>query len=57
MLSAVMKSKCENMRRLDLLHLDRFEMYSKLLDAKCPCLQALMNQTPHTKLFRQKETK
>lgn len=42
MISAVMKSKCENMRRLDLAHMDRMEMYNKLLALKCPCLEALM---------------
>ena len=48
MLNAVMKSGCENLKRLDLVHLNRFEMYSRLLTAKCPCLQELMssNQTP-----------
>jgi hypothetical protein len=49
MLSAVMKSKCENIRRLDLVHMDRMEMYSKLLAVKCPCLQELMRQRLHTK--------
>lgn len=49
MIDAVSKSKCENMMRLDLIHLDRFEMYSKLLAVGCPCLQALMSHTPHTK--------
>lgn len=49
MIAAVMKSKCENMRRLDLLHMDRMEMYSKLLAAKCPCLQALMRHRLDTK--------
>lgn len=44
MLAAVMKSKCENMRRLDLVHMDRMEMYSKLMAMKCPCLQELMKR-------------
>ena len=44
MISAVMKSKCENMRRLDLAHMDRMEMYSKLLALKCPCLEELMRK-------------
>lgn len=50
MIDAVSKSGCENIRRLDLVHMDRFEMYTKLLAVKCPCLQALIHQTPHTKL-------
>lgn len=44
MISAVMKSKCENIRRLDLAHMDRMEMYSKLLALKCPCLEELMKK-------------
>ena len=49
MIDAVSKSGCENMRRLDLIHMDRLEMYSKLLDVKCPCLQKLIHppSTPH----------
>jgi len=45
MISAVMKSGCENMKRLDLVHMDRMEMYTKLMAVKCPCLKALMSQS------------
>lgn len=48
MLHAVMKSGCENLRRLDLVHLDRLEMFTKLQAMKCPCLQALLLRTPHS---------
>lgn len=44
MIHAVSQSKCENIRRLDLIHMDRMEMYSKLLAVKCPCLEALMKK-------------
>ena len=44
MIAAVSQSKCENIRRLDLVHMDRMEMYSKLLALKCPCLDALMKK-------------
>jgi len=47
MIEAVSRSGCENIRRLDLVHMDRLEIYSKLLDAKCPCLEALMMNRPH----------
>ena len=47
MIDAVMKSKCENMRRLDLIHMDRMEIYNKLLAVKCPCLQELMRKRKH----------
>lgn len=44
MIDAVMKSKCENIRRLDLVHMNQMEMYSKLLAYKCPCLDTLMKK-------------
>ena len=47
MIDAVSKSKCENIRRLDLVHMDRLEMYNKLLAYKCPCLDALMRKRKH----------
>jgi len=49
MIEAVMKSGCENMRRLDLIHMDRFEIYNKLLAARCPCLEKLMITRRDTK--------
>ena len=52
MIDAVMKSGCENMRRLDLMNMSQTEIYTKLLAVKCPCLQALMKNRPppHTTL-------
>jgi hypothetical protein len=55
MIEAVSKSGCENIRRLDLLHMDRLEMYSKLLTLKCPCLEALMNHNTKHRPHNNKE--
>jgi hypothetical protein len=44
MIDAVKNSGCENIRRLDLIHMDRFEIYNKLVAAKCPCLERLMRR-------------
>jgi ATP-dependent helicase YprA (DUF1998 family) len=44
MLSAVRSSRCSNLNNLPLDAMSAEEIYTHLLEAKCPCLQRLLKK-------------
>jgi hypothetical protein len=44
MIAAVKKSGCPRLKQMNYEYLTQMELYTRLLESKCPCLEKLMRK-------------